>query len=274
MAGLSYLIPRFVRHILPDSAARFLLKRGWIIRPGLETRAPLEAAQRYEDSLAEMGRTIHGGRILILGYGGKFTLGCELLRRGASHVILAEKEAFFDHRSNLALLPEFEGYLKEENGRVIPNPQVLTLLHGDIRRFAATGEVQPVDYVFSNSVYEHLGDVEGITAALARLSNSEAIHLHFVDLRDHFFKYPFEMLCYSQEVWQRWLNPTSNHNRCRLHDYRRVFQQYFQRVEVIVLERDLPAFYLARPRIRPEFLTGDDEIDSVTLIKIIASLKK
>lgn len=274
MAGLSYLIPRFIRHILPESAARFLLKRGWIIRPGLETRAPLEAAQRYEDSLAELGCTIEGGRVLILGYGGKFTLGCDLLQRGASHVILAEKEAFLDHRSNLALLPEFEDYLKVENGQVLPNPQVLTLLHGDIRRFAAAGEAQPVDYVFSNSVYEHLGDVEEITAALARLSTSEALHLHFVDLRDHFFKYPFEMLCYSQKTWQHWLDPTSHHNRFRLHDYRRVFQRYFQRVEVTVLERDLPAFHLTRPRIRPEFLTGDDEIDSVTLIKITASLKK
>lgn len=274
MAGLSYLIPRFIRHILPESAARFLLKHGWIIRPGLETRAPFEAAQRYEDAVTELNHSIKGARILIFGYGGRFTLGCDLLRRGASHVILAEKEAFLDHSSNLALVPSFEEYLKVENGQVIPNPQVLTLLHGDIRRLAVTEQIQPVDYVFSNSVYEHLGDVEGITAALAHMSSSEALHLHFVDLRDHFFKYPFEMLCYSQEVWQHWLDPTSHHNRFRLNDYLRAFQHYFRRVEIFVLESDLPAFLRIKPRIRPEFLTGDDEVDSVTLIKIIATMKK
>ena len=37
-----------------------------------------------------------------------------------------------------------------------------------------------------------------------------------------------------------------------------------------VLERDLPAFAKAHPRLRPEFLTGDDDHDSVTLIRVVA----
>lgn len=270
MPALAYLIPRFIRHILPETGARFLLSRGWVIRPGLETRAPLEAVQRYQDTLAGLGCSWQGSRVLVLGYGGKLALGCELLKRGAAHVVLAEKEDFIDQRANLALLPEYGGYLEIKNGKVLPDPRYMTLLHGDVRQTAAGGGGAPADFVFSNSVYEHLGDVEGITAALARLSKAGAVHVHFVDLRDHFFRYPFEMLCYSQEAWQRWLNPSSNHNRYRAGDYRRVFETYFDRVEIAVLSRDLPAFERTKARIRPEFLTGDDESDSVTLIRITA----
>ncbi len=270
MPSPSYLILRFIRHILPESGARFLLRQGWIIRPGLETCAPLEAVQRYQDALAGLNCSLKGSRVLILGYGGKFALGCELLKRGAGHVVLTEKEGFINHRANLSLLPDYSKYLKMENGKVLPDPQYVTLLHGDIREIANRGTIPAADFVFSNSVYEHLGDVEGITAAITRLSKPDAAHIHFVDLRDHFFKFPFEMLCYSSDTWQRWLNPTSNHNRYRTGDYKRVFEKYFQRVEITVLDRDLAAFEHTKGRIRPEFLTGDDKIDSVTLIKITA----
>ncbi len=271
MAPLSYLVPRLIRHVLPESGARFLLSRGWIIRPGLETRAPLEAAQRYQDALTDSRRTLYGARVLVFGYGGKFAVGCELLKRGAGHVILAEKEGFINHRANRLLLSSYGEFLREENARVIPDPRWMTLIHGDIREIAASGKIPAADFVFSNSVYEHLGDVEGITAALARLSRPQSAQIHFVDLRDHFFKYPFEMLCYSRQTWERWLNPSSNHNRYRCADYRRVFETFFHSVEIEVLERDMEGFSRAKNRIRPEFLTGDDAADAVTLIKITAS---
>jgi hypothetical protein len=37
----------------------------------------------------------------------------------------------------------------------------------------------------------------------AALTRPDGLHLHFVDLRDHFLKYPFEVLCYSEGVWKR-----------------------------------------------------------------------
>jgi len=70
--------------------------------------------------------------------------------------------------------------------------------------------------------------VEGITRALARLTRPGGMHLHYVDMRDHFFKYPFEMLTYSKQTWQSWLNPTSNLNRYRIPDYRRAFEAWLR----------------------------------------------
>jgi len=132
----------------------------------------------------------------------------------------------------------------------------------------------PVDLVLSSSVYEHLDDVEGITEALATHTVAGGAQLHFIDLRDHFFKYPFEMLCYSEATWSNWLNPTSNHNRYRLLDYERVFKTYFQEVKVKVTGSDPAAFEKARRRIRPEFLSGDPAIDAVTLATVYVALPK
>lgn len=270
MAGLGYLLPRFIRHILPEPAVRFLLGCGWIIRPGLATRAPLEAVERYLKAAVAAGGSIVGKRVLILGYGGNFTTACELLRHGADHVVLAEKEGFPDRSSNAALLPIYPDYLMMEGGQVLPYPEKITLCHSDIRQDAVANRLESVDFVFSNSVYEHLEDVEGITRALAALSNPDVIQVHFIDLRDHYFKYPFEMLCYSEETWLRWLNPSSHHNRYRLHDYERTFRACFKRVEITILASDYEAFSRERSRIRPEFLSGHDPADAATLILVSA----
>ncbi|HSO26555.1 MAG TPA: hypothetical protein VLS48_00690, partial [Anaerolineales bacterium] len=96
------------------------------------------------------------------------------------------------------------------------------------------------------------------------------LHVHFIDLRDHYFKYPFHMLTFSQATWQSWLNPTSNLNRYRLADYRRVFEKTFGVVQFDILERDAQHFAALRDRIKPEFLSGDDEMDAVTQIRVCA----
>jgi len=97
----------------------------------------------------------------------------------------------------------------------------------------------------------------------------EGVQIHFIDLRDHFFKYPFEMLCYSEKTWY-WLNPSSYLNRYRMPDYQRVFETYFTNVEMTVLERNMDAFQQVQSRVRKEFLTGNNEIDSITSILIVA----
>jgi hypothetical protein len=154
---------------------------------------------------------------------------------------------------------------------VRPRPEFITLVHGDIRDVEVWGRLAPVDCVLSNSVYEHLEDVKGVTRVLAGLTLPEGVHLHFVDLRDHYFKYPFEMLAYSERVWKSLLNPTSNLNRLRMPEYRREFERYFGEVDILVLERLEKEFHAIYSRIRPEFLSADPEVDSTTLICIIAS---
>lgn len=272
--NLRYLLLRLIRHFMPEGMARFLLKQRLIIRPGLESSDPQAAVNQYVNTLSAKHKSIAGKRILVFGYGGRFAVGVELLKQGAAHVVLCDHFVLMDNERNLELLPAYENYLTLENGEVQPGAEFITLLHGDIREQKIQAQIAEVDYVLSTSVFEHLDDVQGITSALARLTAPNGIHLHFVDLRDHYFKYPFEMLVFSQSVWRNFLNPSSNLNRFRLPDYKRVFETHFNTVEIVVTQRNLAEFKVARPRIRPEFLTNDDEVDSVGLLYIVAESPK
>jgi len=269
--NLPYLIPRLARHFLPEKLVRALLLRSVIIRPGLETSDPFAAVQRYADVLSERGLSFSGKRILVFGYGGRFDIGFGLLKAGAAHVILCDKYAPADEAHNRQMFAGEGKYFIVENKGIRPRPEWMTLLESDIRDVHVTSQIEPVDIVLSSSVYEHLDDVEGITRALAGLTKPDGIQIHFVDLRDHFFKYPFEMLRFSENTWRNWLNPSSNHNRYRLWDYRRVFEACFGHVEVEVLSHEHEAFRKLAPHIRPEFVSGNLDEDAVTLIRVIAS---
>ncbi len=272
--NLPYILPRLVRHFLPEKVTRTLLLRGVIIRPGLETRAPREAAERYQRDLRSAGIEITGRNILVLGYGGRFALACQLLKMGASHITLCEYAARPDEKANAALLPEFEKYLTHSLGKTHPRDEWITLLEGDIRELAKDRTLKKVDIVFSTSVFEHLVDPVGILEALINLTVDKGIHLHYIDLRDHFFKFPFEMLTYTTQTWKNWLNPTSNLNRWRLPAYERLFQERFNQVQIEITERNLSAWNETADRILTEYKTGDPQVDSVTQIRVIAGEKK
>ncbi len=272
--NLRYLLLRLARHFIPEGIARFLLKRRWIIRPGLESSNPLAAVEQYLKGLKLNGRSITGQRVLVFGYGGRFAVGVELLERGAAHVVLCDHFVLLDRDRNRELLPKHEKYIHVANDEVMPRPEHITLLHGDIREAQIQVQISAVDLVLSTSVYEHLDDVDGITAALAKLTAPQGAHLHFVDLRDHYFKFPFEMLAYSEKIWKNFLNPTSNLNRHRLPAYQKIFEKYFGQVRVNVLARQEDEFKKMGSRIQPGFATGDLSVDSITLIELFAEIPK
>jgi SAM-dependent methyltransferase len=269
--NLPYLIPRLVRRFMPERLVRTLLLRNIVIQSGLETNNPFAAIQRYTEVLSEHGQSFQGKRVLVFGYGGRFDIGFGILKEGAGHVILCDKYAPPDENHNQRMFAAEEKYFAMENQGLRPRAEWMSLLEADIREVHAAQAIQPVDIVISSSVYEHLDDVEGITRALAGLTKPDGIQLHYVDLRDHFFKYPFEMLRFSEGAWRRWLNPSSNHNRYRLWDYRRVFESCFEEVEIEVLTREEDAFRKVRPHLRPEFVSGNLEEDAVGTIQVVTS---
>ena len=269
--NLPYLIPRLVRHFLPEKLVRTLLLRNIIIHPGLETDNPLAAVKRYVEVLSEHGLSFQGKRVLVFGYGGRFDIGLGLLKAGAAHVILCDKYAPPDEVHNQRVFASEEKYFFMEKEGLRPRPEWITLLEADIRDAQETKQIEPVDFVISSSVYEHVDDVEGITRALAKLTKPDGLHIHYVDLRDHYFKYPFEMLRFSEHTWRTWLNPSTNHNRYRLWNYRAAFKSCFAQVEIKILTREEDAFRKLLPRIRPEFVSGNLEEDAVGVILLIAS---
>lgn len=270
--NLRYFLPRLFRHFLPEPLTRFLLLHGWIIKPGLESSAPANAVERYRQVLDGYGRSLAGKRVLVFGYGRRFDIAVELLRQGAAHVVLCDRYAHPDDRHNRMVLPTASAFLQDVEDRIQPRPEWITLFQGDIEQAARERLFAPVDLVLSSSVFEHLPGttIDSICAALADLTIAGGLHIHFIDLRDHFFKYPFEMLTFKESTWRRWLNPTSNLNRWRLPAYQQAFQQHFRQVAVTILERDPASYERVRELIQPEFILEDLDLQDVTQIRLDA----
>jgi SAM-dependent methyltransferase len=265
-----YLLLRLIRRHLPERVVQLLLQRRFFIKPGLETTAPAKAAERYLGALEAAGRSLRQRSVLIFGYGGGFSVALALLGAGARHVVLLDPYAAPRAALNRRLAARRNPYLSISGSAVIPHPEWLTVVHAPLGRYLAGGG-QPVDLVFSNSVLEHVDHLDGVVPDLARVTAPGGEQFHFIDLRDHFFKHPFEMLCHSEKVWRRFLNPGSNLNRLRIRDYERLFSQNFTKVTVELLASDLDGFRAVRARIRPEFLTGDESQDAVTRVLLRAA---
>src|SRR5829696_6180119 len=108
--NLRYLLPRVIRHFLPEKLVRFLLLRNLIIQAGIETNDPRVAVQRYIDILSERGFSFSGKRVMVFGYGGRFDIGFALLKEGASHVVLCDKYAPPDEAHNQHLFMQEKKY--------------------------------------------------------------------------------------------------------------------------------------------------------------------
>src|SRR3989304_2148184 len=297
MAPVDSLVLRTLRRALPKEFVRWLARHRIGIKPGLETREPSQAAERYQEALAAHGRALRDACVLVDGYGGSYGIAIELLQRGARHVVLSDPYATPDQRANHALASRAGRYLRVHGSRAEANPDFITLFNREIgeaptsllgpakerpaeergtfggifdalaaagprseaegvpgpggprsgrppggrqaaqaRRAgraarggggggaggraapggappgggrppaearrpagAARGEPwMPVDLVLSSSVYEHLRRPEEQAEGLTQPAASPGFHVHFVDLRDHYFRRPFEMLCYSE----------------------------------------------------------------------------
>lgn len=265
---LDYLALRLARRFAPESVVRFILDRRLGITPGTETSDPAQAARRYQETLAQGGRQLNNASVFILGYGGYYGLAVELLRSGARHVTVCDPYAVEKHEANLALAEKNPRFFQP--GDYAPRPEFISTIREDVRRYAERS--QPgYDLILSWSVFEHLDDPPSIVAALGHLTSDEGYNIHFIDLRDHYFKYPFEMYCHPEERWKRWLNPSSNLNRWRSWQYTTAFRAYFERVHVFSLESDMEAYLQAKERMRSDFMCGEDEVDAVTRIQISAS---
>jgi hypothetical protein len=264
---VNYLVQRIGRNFLPGPVAR-LGRRLFRLVPGPETAWPDETAERYLRVAAEAGRPVEGRRVMLFGSGPSFAVACRLLRAGAERVVLYDKFARPDDRINGPLVADYPDLVGRVDGRVAPVTDRMVLVEPATDDDATA--FPEVDVILSSSVLEHVDDVEGWARRLAAVTAPGGVNLHLVDLRDHFFSTPFEMLRYSERTWSRWLNPRGHLNRYRIPDYERAFRTAFERVSIEITRRDEAAFEAARRWIRPELLTGDDAVDAATIVLLRA----
>lgn len=256
---------------MPRRLVDFLRDRSIIFTPGIETTDPVEAAEKQSLLLRSFGRSIENSSIAIFGYGGSFGLAAELLSIGASHVSLIDLHENLNDIANRSAYSKHPKYFSEQDGRIIPNPDLISVHHVDI--LENLPKFEPVDLLMSSSVLEHIPNLEEILKALNSFITLDGAQLHRVDLSDHVKGYPFEMLTYSENVWKKILNPPSNLNRLRVWDYEHVFKKLFSTVKVNIEGRNIESFQDYKRKIMPEFLSGSDENDSVIGISIYATKK-
>ena len=253
MIPLDYLVLRLGRRIIPPTLMHKILQTGVGPTSGLESRDPSTAADLYEEAVSQLDFDWHGHRVMIFGYGGNPELGIELLGRGAKEIVLLDPYA----------RPQAGSYERPEDSKALYfEPRHLS-------EYVQAGE--GVDLVLSWSVLEHVLDPSATVRNLAAVCRPSGAQVHFVDLRDHVFRYPFEMLCHSERAWNRYLDPPSHLNRIRSWEVGKYFRENFERVTVENWETDSKAFRKALPRIRSEFLSGDEVVDAATRLRVLAA---
>ena len=113
---------------------------------------------------------------------------------------------------------------------------------------------QGYDLILSNSVLEHVEDPEGFFRQMKSSLREGGVMIHRVDYRDHFFKYPYFFLMFSDWVWNTFLNPGDLY-RWRLDDHLEAAKRAGVGVEScdnVVLEED---YKQIEPRIHARFRT-------------------
>lgn len=262
---------RWIRHVLPQCLVHFFLQKKFLIGgSGAETNYPDIIVDKYEARLNVPGYSLKGKKILVFGFGGYLGFAVELLKRGAEHVYLYDKYAPLDDSKNAALYLKDNSYLVDENKKIRPDSKYITMIKCDFDEYAAVN-IGSIDCVMSNSVLEHVDNVDETVDLFKKTMSEDGVNIHFIDLRDHFFKYPFHMLCFSEKIWKKYLNPGSNLNRYRTYDYRKIFNKYFDEVKIEAVSSNLEAFIKLKKKIKPEFIVGDNTEDSITKICVMAT---
>lgn len=267
--NLEYVALRLVRRFLFTDR---MLARPWVraLVPHYRTNwnevDPFPIARRYADFLQERSLPAEA-RWLEIGVGATNTTGyalaAEMRRRGASGFQITLLEPF---------VPLAEAIDAQILQRVAAQSGIeASELRAGVCRLTAMPDRagRGFDAIFSSSVLEHVSDPRGLFADLARVAAPGGRSYHFVDYRDHFFKYPYHFLQFSRATWDRFLNP-GDLPRWRLSDHLRLLREGGWDVEVREETSDAAAFAAVAERLAPEF-DGTDPLLAVMTAVLVAT---
>jgi len=251
---LEYVSLRLVR--------RFLFTEGFANRvarwlPYYATNAnerhPMQVVEQYARNLAKENLSISDKHVLEAGAGRTNTVGYGLLHAGASEVTLLEPFVAFDMQRDRALRDS--------------NPDIAGTVDGRLTRVASFDQIPTgsVDLLLSTSVLEHVRDLPAFFAGCLRVLKPDGVMLHRVDYRDHFFKYPYAFLTFSDATWSRWLDP-GDLPRWRLDDHVCAMSACGFHVEILDSSSQIAAFEQIKSQVIPRFRTGRVDVTFAALL--------
>ena len=252
LRDLPYLLPRIIRRkCLPTTIPRAL--SAWL--PGFRSNAGTLSCARvlslYEQYLApRLGAGWpQGRRLLEVGIGATNSSAYEASALGAASAVALEPYVPLDPALDDAMLTECAQRHSLAEKAVAGKVRRITTLDAEADA--------SIDLVLSNSVLEHVTDMETLTWDLCRVLAPGGVMLHLVDYRDHFFRYPYHHLLWSEAVWNRWLNP-GDLPRWRIRDHVECFQRHGLQVEILRATALAAEFEKVRRRIHPHFTRYDE----------------
>lgn len=222
----------------------------------LAETAPNAHFAKWEQCFGRRGILLQGKQVLEVGGGRYARLAFRLLASGARQITLVDPYATpIDVPRNRALLEQDCGLLGLASENVLAR---VTIIQDDIQSLPAPAPGAQVDIVISGATLEHVRDPGLVLSRCRDWLKPGGVTCHIVDLRDHnlSFRYPFEMLTFSDECWERFLDLEGGFhlNRWRAPDYVRAMNQAgFVNVSCEDFLRDEAGALEAMPRLAPGF---------------------
>lgn len=263
LSNLEYVPLRLVRRFL--FTERFLARLGRFLpyyRTNQGQMSPAPIVDAYEAFLARKGLSLDGRRVLEIGCGVANGTGYEMAGRFGARWTGLEPYAAFD--------AELDARIREDVASRHPAPW-----SGSAVRTASFDPLPDAsfDLILSNSVLEHVFELAGLLRECSRVLAPGGAMLHRVDYRDHFFKYPFHFLQFSEKTWRRLVGP-GDLTRRRLPEHLALFAEATFTAEALEITRDPEAFDRMRKHLHPAFRRFDREELAVTGASVFAVKKK
>jgi SAM-dependent methyltransferase len=227
--------------------------------------------ETWTDQLNKRGVSLAGKHVLEIGSGRYARFALQMLAAGAERVTLIDLYAVSltepAHRSML---------LKDCSSLGLDYDDALSrigMARGDITRLPPPTPGKQVDLAISHSVLEHVRNPQAVLASCFNWLKPGGITHHIIDLRDHNlqFRYPFEMLTFSERLWVRWLDLGGGFhlNRWRVPDYLHVTHESgFVNVGYEILLKNEAALKEILPRLDYRFRSVSDEMLAILIVSL------
>jgi SAM-dependent methyltransferase len=276
MANPVYIILRLLRRFTPHFIARRLLSNDFLPQQIL-----VDGAKRYLNATDNLNILIKGTTIAEIGPGAYNPAALAFLTRGAEKIFLVEP---FAKITNIAKL---KNRISNMLANINTEPIFRTSIGSFINECSYYGRVKPVnghaeatslpnesvDLIVSRSVLEHITNPSAAVKEQMRILKKGGTFIHFIDLRDHVFRWPFEMLTFSKETWEKILTNPKNgagyQNRLRMDDWLNLFSHSaFTNIKTMVLSTNHKALDRIYSSLNGNFSSKNYETLCITKIMI------
>jgi SAM-dependent methyltransferase len=266
LSNLEYIPLRlFRKFIFTDN---LLLKLGRIVpyyKVNQGELSPLPIIDIYWKYCQQKGIDPINKNILEIGTGSTDATGYEIAARGGKVFWGYEPFRLLDKNMDHKYLMEV---CKRYNRKVED-------IRPRVRRISNIKNIHDntIDIVFSHSVLEHVNELTDLFSELKRIIKDDGRMIHIVDYRDHFFKYPFHFLQFSEEIWNTLFNP-GDLPRHRIHDHIEAFSKCGFSVEIVSEEYDDEEYEKIKNYLNNRFRNGELYPASATLAVLLVKNAK